>query len=53
MRDSLDSYEKGERPDVDTVEARLGKVSALAHGTDTAAEGAARRGREGRGRRRG
>ena len=51
MRDSLDSYTRGSRPSVDEVEARLGKVSALAHGTDTAAEGAARRGREGRGRR--
>ncbi|MEE4236914.1 MAG: betaine--homocysteine S-methyltransferase [Anderseniella sp.] len=53
MRQSLESYEKGSRPSVETVEERLGKVSPLAHGTDTAAEGAARRGREGRGRRRG
>jgi methionine synthase I (cobalamin-dependent) len=53
MRTSLESYSGGTRPTVELVEARLGKVSALAHGTDTAAEGAARRGREGRGRRRG
>ena len=53
MRNSLESYSGGTRPTVEQVEAALGKVSALAHGTDTAAEGAARRGREGRGRRRG
>jgi methionine synthase I (cobalamin-dependent) len=53
MRTSLESYSGGTRPTVELVEARLGKVSALAHGTDTAAEGVARRGREGRGRRRG
>ncbi len=53
MRDSLEAYSGGARPTVEQVEAKLGKVSALAHGTDTAAEGAARRGREGRGRRRG
>lgn len=53
MRDALESYKQGARPSVEEVEARLGKVSPLAHGTDTAAEGAARRDREGRGRRRG
>ena len=53
MRNSLDSYTGGSRPTIEQVEERLGKVSALAHGRDTAAEGAARRGREGRGRRRG
>lgn len=53
MRNSLESYSGGTRPTVERVEAALGKVSALAHGTDTAAEGAARRGHEGRGRRRG
>lgn len=53
MRDALENHSCGARPTVEQVEARLGKVSALAHGTDTAAEGAARRGREGRGRRRG
>ena len=53
MRNSLESYSGGTRPTVEQVEVALGKVSALAHGTDTAAEGAARRGREGRGRRRG
>lgn len=53
MRQSLESYSKGKRPTIEEVETRLGKVSPLAHGTDTAAEGAARRGREGRGRRRG
>ncbi len=53
MRAALESYSRGKRPSVEQVEAKLGKVSALAHGTDTAAEGAARRGRERRGRRRG
>lgn len=53
MRNSLEDYSGGARPTVEQVESRLGKVSALAHGTDTAAQGAARRGREGRGRRRG
>ncbi len=53
MRKSLDVYTGGARPTVEQVEEKLGKVSALAHGTDTAAQGAARRTREGRGRRRG
>ena len=53
MRTSLENYSGGTRPTVEQVEAKLGKVSALAHSTDTAAEGAARRDREGRGRRRG
>ncbi len=53
MRDALENHSRGARPTVEQVETKLGKVSALAHGTDTAAEGAARRGREGRGRRRG
>ena len=43
MRKSLESYTKGERPTVELIEARLGPVSVLAKGIDTAAEGAARR----------
>ena len=43
MRKSLDSYTRGERPSVDLIEQRLGPVSVLAKGVDTAAEGAARR----------
>lgn len=43
MRNALEAHAKAERPSVETVEARLGKVSALAHGHDTAAEGASRR----------
>jgi hypothetical protein len=43
MRKSLESYTKGTRPTIDLVEQRLGPVSVLAKGIDTAAEGAARR----------
>ena len=34
---------KGSRPSIELVEQRLGPVSVLAKGIDTAAEGAARR----------
>ncbi len=43
MRKSLESYAKGERPTVELIEKRLGPVSELAKGIDTAAAGAARR----------
>jgi len=43
MRKSLESYTKGTRPSLDLVEQRLGPVSVLAKGIDTAAEGAAKR----------
>ncbi len=43
MRKSLESYTRGERPSVELIEQRLGAVSVLAKGVDTAAEGAARR----------
>lgn len=43
MRKSLESYSKGERPSIETIEQRLGPVSQLAKGVDTAAAGAARR----------
>jgi methionine synthase I (cobalamin-dependent) len=43
MRKSLETYTKGERPSVELIEQRLGPVSVLAKGVDTAAEGAARR----------
>jgi 5-methyltetrahydrofolate--homocysteine methyltransferase len=43
MRKSLESYTKGERPTVELIEKRLGPVSELAKGIDTAAAGAARR----------
>lgn len=43
MRASLESYSRGERPSVEIVEQRLGPVSQLAKGIDTAAAGAARR----------
>jgi 5-methyltetrahydrofolate--homocysteine methyltransferase len=43
MRRSLETYAGGERPSVETIEARLGPVSALAKGYDTAAAGAERR----------
>ena len=43
MRHSLEAYSKGARPSVETIEARLGPVSELAKGFDTAAAGAARR----------
>jgi methionine synthase I (cobalamin-dependent) len=43
MRKSLETYTRGERPTVDLIEKRLGPVSELAKGIDTAAAGAARR----------
>ncbi len=43
MRRALESHAKGERPAVEVIEARLGAVSALAHGQDTAAEAGSRR----------
>ncbi len=43
MRQSLETYTKGERPTVELIEQRLGPVSVLAKGIDTAAEGAAKR----------
>jgi methionine synthase I (cobalamin-dependent) len=43
MRKSLEAYSKGARPSVAVIEERLGPVSELAKGVDTAAAGAARR----------
>ncbi len=43
MRQALEAHTKGARPSIETVEAKLGAVSALAKGIDQAAEGAARR----------
>ena len=43
MRKSLETYTKGERPTVALIEQRLGPVSELAKGIDTAAAGAAKR----------
>lgn len=43
MRKSLEGYSKGARPSVELIEERLGPVSELAKGVDTAAAGAARR----------
>jgi hypothetical protein len=43
MRRSLETHSKGVRPTVELIEARLGAVSELAKGFDTAAAGAARR----------
>jgi 5-methyltetrahydrofolate--homocysteine methyltransferase len=43
MRKSLETYTKGKRPSIELVEQRLGPVSELAKGIDTAAAGAARR----------
>ncbi len=43
MRKSLETYTKGSRPSIELVETRLGPVSVLAKGVDTAAEGAAKR----------
>ena len=43
MRKSLETYTKGSRPSVELIEQRLGPVSVLAKGVDTAAEGAAKR----------
>jgi methionine synthase I (cobalamin-dependent) len=43
MRRSLETYSRGDRPNVETIETRLGPVSALAKGYDAAAAGAERR----------
>jgi methionine synthase I (cobalamin-dependent) len=43
MRKSLESYTKGARPSIELIEEKLGPVSELAKGIDTAAAGAARR----------
>ncbi len=43
MRKSLETYTRGSRPTVELIEERLGPVSVLAKGVDTAAAGAARR----------
>jgi 5-methyltetrahydrofolate--homocysteine methyltransferase len=43
MRRSLETYSRGVRPTIETIEARLGPVSELAKGHDTAAAGAERR----------
>jgi 5-methyltetrahydrofolate--homocysteine methyltransferase len=43
MRKSLETYTKGTRPSIELIEQRLGPVSELAKGIDTAAAGAARR----------
>ncbi len=43
MRKSLEGYAKGSRPSIELIEERLGPVSVLAKGIDTAAEGAAKR----------
>jgi 5-methyltetrahydrofolate--homocysteine methyltransferase len=43
MRRALEDHERGARPTIELVEARLGAVSALAKGRDPAAAGAGRR----------
>ncbi len=43
MRKSLEAYEGGARPTIEYVEEKLGPVSELAKGIDTAAAGAAKR----------
>jgi 5-methyltetrahydrofolate--homocysteine methyltransferase len=43
MRKSLETHTKGARPTIELIEQRLGPVSELAKGIDTAAAGAARR----------
>jgi 5-methyltetrahydrofolate--homocysteine methyltransferase len=43
MRRALEAHAKGERPTIALIESRLGPVSELAKGIDTAAMGAARR----------
>ena len=43
MRRALEGHTKGERPTIALVEEKLGPVSELAKGIDTAAAGAARR----------
>ena len=49
MRKSLEGYTRGTRPTVELIEERLGPVSQLAKGVDTAAAGAAARGSRRRG----
>jgi methionine synthase I (cobalamin-dependent) len=49
MRKSLESHTKGARPTIAAIEERLGPVSQLAKGVDTAAAGAAARGMRRRG----
>jgi methionine synthase I (cobalamin-dependent) len=43
MRKALEGHTKGARPSIELVEQKLGAVSELAKGVDTAAAGAARR----------
>jgi methionine synthase I (cobalamin-dependent) len=43
MRKSLETYTRGDRPSIELIEEKLGPVSELAKGIDTAAAGAARR----------
>jgi methionine synthase I (cobalamin-dependent) len=43
MRKALEAHTKGERPTIAYIEEKLGPVSELAKGVDTAAAGAARR----------
>jgi methionine synthase I (cobalamin-dependent) len=43
MRKALEGHHKGERPSIELVEEKLGAVSELAKGIDTAAAGAAKR----------
>lgn len=43
MRKALEGHSRGARPSIELVEEKLGPVSELAKGKDTAAEGAARR----------
>jgi 5-methyltetrahydrofolate--homocysteine methyltransferase len=43
MRRALEGHSRGEKPTVALIEAKLGPVSELAKGVDTAAAGAARR----------
>ena len=43
MRTALEGHTKGAKPTIEFVEEKLGAVSELAHGVDTAAAGAARR----------
>jgi methionine synthase I (cobalamin-dependent) len=49
MRKALEGHTKGERPSIALIEEKLGPVSELAKGIDTAAAGAARRGERRRG----
>jgi methionine synthase I (cobalamin-dependent) len=43
MRKSLETYTRGARPSIELIEEKLGPVSELAKGIDTAAAGAAKR----------